>query len=62
FEVILTVVVLLGVVVLILLFERRRAEQIERDTSEMAREARDRHAQDDSHDQVDPEGSLDDEP
>jgi hypothetical protein len=36
YSVILTVVVLLAVAVLILLFERRRAREIERDTREMA--------------------------
>ena len=42
FEVIVTVLVLVGVVVLILLFERKRAEQIERDVGEMNRERRQR--------------------
>jgi hypothetical protein len=36
FRLVLTVVVMLGVVVAILLFERRRAQGIERDTREMA--------------------------
>jgi uncharacterized membrane protein affecting hemolysin expression len=36
-----TVVVMLGVVVAILLFERRRARQIERDVRRMAEERRD---------------------
>jgi len=40
FDVVLTVVALVFVVVLILLFERKRAQQIERDTAEMARERR----------------------
>jgi len=38
FDVILTVVVLLAVAVLILLFERRRARQIERDVGQMSRD------------------------
>jgi len=42
FEVIVTVLVLVGVVVLILLFERKRAEQIEHDVGEMNRERRQR--------------------
>lgn len=42
FDVVLTVVALVFVVVLILLFERKRAEQIERDTQQMAREHRER--------------------
>jgi hypothetical protein len=37
YSVILTVVVLLAVAVLILLFERRRAREIEHDTRDMAR-------------------------
>jgi hypothetical protein len=36
YRLIATVVVMVGVVVAILLFERRRAEQIRRDTSRMA--------------------------
>lgn len=36
FRLVLTVVVMAGVVVAILLFERRRAERIERDTRRMA--------------------------
>jgi uncharacterized membrane protein affecting hemolysin expression len=38
FRLALTVVVMIGVVVAILLFERRRAERIQRDTQEMARD------------------------
>jgi uncharacterized membrane protein len=37
YSVIVTVAVLLAVVVLILLFERKRARQIERDTRELVR-------------------------
>ena len=37
FRLVLTVVVMVGVVVAILLFERRRARAIERDTRDMAR-------------------------
>jgi hypothetical protein len=36
FRLVVTVVVMLGVVVAILLFERRRAERIRRDTGRMA--------------------------
>jgi len=36
FRLVATVVVMVGVVVAILLFERRRAEQIRRDTARMA--------------------------
>lgn len=45
YSVIATVVVLLAVAVLILLFERKRAREIEHDTREMARE-RDEDRQD----------------
>ena len=41
YSVILTVVVLLAVAVLILIFERRRAREIERDTRETARRRQD---------------------
>ena len=37
FRLVLTVVVMVGVVVAILLFERRRADRIARDTRDMAR-------------------------
>jgi hypothetical protein len=37
FRIVLTVVVLIGVVAAILLFERRRADRITRDTQDMAR-------------------------
>lgn len=37
FRLVLTVVVMIGVVVAILLFERRRADRIARDTRDMAR-------------------------
>ena len=37
FGLVVTVAVMIGVVVAILLFERRRAERIERDTRDMAR-------------------------
>jgi hypothetical protein len=40
FGVVLTVVVLVGVAVFILLFERRRAVRIERDLKDMARRQR----------------------
>jgi Sec-independent protein translocase protein TatA len=40
FEVVLAVVLTIAVVIAILLFERRRAQQIERDVGEMARERR----------------------
>ena len=38
FRLVVTVVVMIGVVVAILLFEKRRAQRIERDTRRMARE------------------------
>jgi len=38
FRLVVTVVVMVGVVAAILLFERRRAERIERDTRRMARD------------------------
>jgi uncharacterized membrane protein affecting hemolysin expression len=47
FRLVLTVVVMLGVVAAILLFERRRAQRIERDTREMAEG---RHPEDDEDD------------
>lgn len=40
YSVVLTIVVLLAVALLILLFERKRARQIERDLQEMARQRR----------------------
>lgn len=42
FSVVVTIAVLLGVAVLILLFERRRARQIERDLKDMADERKPR--------------------
>ena len=39
FRIVLTVVVMVGVVVAILLFERRRADRVARDTRDMARGA-----------------------
>ncbi|HEV2796872.1 MAG TPA: hypothetical protein VGV65_04575 [Nocardioides sp.] len=41
FRLAVTVVVMIGVVVAILLFERRRAERIERDTRQDAQDAQD---------------------
>ena len=41
FRLLVTVLVMVGVVVAILLFERRRAERIERDTQQMGRDRRD---------------------
>ena len=38
FRLLVTVLVMVGVVVAILLFERRRAERIERDTQQMGRD------------------------
>lgn len=45
FDVVLTVVLTLAVVAAILLFERKRAEQIDRDTRDMARERQRRTTQ-----------------
>ncbi|GAB3025468.1 hypothetical protein GCM10011376_11530 [Nocardioides flavus (ex Wang et al. 2016)] len=52
YRLVLTILVLAGVVVAILLFEKRRAQGIERDTRDMA-QGQDR--QDDSPDDLDPD-------
>jgi hypothetical protein len=48
FRLVATVVVLIGVAVFILLFEKKRATRIERDLSEMGRRRRRREADDES--------------
>ena len=48
FGAVLTVVVLVGVAVFILLFERKRATAIQRDLTDMARERRRRGHEDES--------------
>ena len=55
YRLVLTIVVMAAVVVAILLFEKRRAQGIERDTRDMAR-GRERHDEDpgDSPTEVDP--------
>ena len=55
YRLVLTIVVMAGVVVAILLFEKRRAQQIQRDTRDMARgrpEDRPDDSPDDSPDDV----------
>ena len=47
YRLVVTVVVMIGVVVAILLFERRRAERIRRDTGRMAQGLPDREADED---------------
>ncbi|WP_299923175.1 hypothetical protein [uncultured Nocardioides sp.] len=47
FRLVMTVVVMVGVVVAILLFERRRAERIRRDTARMAQGHPDPEVEDD---------------
>ena len=55
FRIVATVLVMVGVVVAILLFERRRAEGIRRDTGRMAQGLPDRES-DDSDDSDDEDG------
>lgn len=48
FGLIATIIVTIAVVVAILLFEKKRAQQIERDVSDMARERRQQRSESDS--------------